>query len=461
MELSDKRKLLRDRIKLIRALQRIDKTSLTGTRGEYSALCQLVDSIREDKNKHFVSFSQEDPHKISYADKPQHKYDNTKRYKTTIGRYIRKQLNISQPDFDESNWRDKETIRDNVLERLSYNLFGELADPNDLPIQIVCGSAITQAYEDEVGIDSCMTGSKSHLVSLYEMNPDKVSMLIYDGDKARALIWTTDSGEKIVDRIYPNDGSHTRAIRKWAKANGYDTREHNGAVDAETEYPLLDKQYYVTLKHRDVFPYMDTFYWGHIKADGTIIVSNMQIHGNDVVLQDTEGYYIGEVECVNCGRLVNDDDAYCDDDGNRYCGACWNNIFTDCEYCGDRVERDETCEVSGYDWCSHCADNHATECECCGNLYHEDDLVFVNELEIYLCSDCHEDRRIEEEQEKREEHGDTVREAIYVGNSANVTIPLNQLRFWRYDDDSTFVSEIPSEPVYVVVDEFGDWKVNE
>jgi hypothetical protein len=88
-------------------------------------------------------------------------------------------------------------------------------------------------------------------------------------------------------------------------------------------------------------------------------------------------------------------------------------------------------------------------------------LVFVNELEIYLCSDCHEDRRIEKKKKKREEHGDTVREAIYVGNSANVTIPLNQLRFWRYDDDSTFVSEIPSEPVYVVVDEFGDWKVNE
>ncbi len=134
---------------------------------------------------------------------------------------------------------------------------------------------IVHGYElvDRYGIaHSCMSGSSA--LGLYEENPDKVKMVVVsrkdDGkDFARALLWTTDAGDKFLDRIYPsNGGRHIRYLEKLAKGEGwyYKTEQSTGGA-----YIGPDRMT-VTLKDVGCYPYMDTFYKA-TRAGNKLIVS--------------------------------------------------------------------------------------------------------------------------------------------------------------------------------------------
>ena len=79
---------------------------------------------------------------------------------------------------------------------------------------ILRGNAIKDAYFMAVGYASCMTSTKCALTEMYCVNPDKVGMVIAAPDLSRkgidlkkevcrALIWTTEGGDIVLDRVYP------------------------------------------------------------------------------------------------------------------------------------------------------------------------------------------------------------------------------------------------------------------
>jgi len=157
--------------------------------------------------------------------------------------------------------------------------------------QIVYGAEVTNAYRNEFGGNSCMTETPEYVL-LYEKNPTKVGMLQYRGNiSARALIWHTDEGETVIDRIYPNSGVHIDLFIKYAKENGYKYRTtqctgESSFTDGERRF-----SYTVTLDNNvDVYPYIDTFIYGRIR-NGKLILSNYCDDDYDLIFSDLCGCY--------------------------------------------------------------------------------------------------------------------------------------------------------------------------
>lgn len=106
--------------------------------------------------------------------------------------------------------------------------------------------------------------------------------------------------------------------------------------------------------------------------------------------------------CDDCGCRMDDDDSFCDDNGNCYCESCYHERFGTCEHCHDTTPRAdlESVNVIGYRrrqdsemWCDHCRANHAVETVCDSELWADSyvtqiqdspdgDSQFVSELAI-------------------------------------------------------------------------------
>lgn len=376
-------KLLKDRVKLIRAmLNYVNNKAWFDIQS--SQMLHAIRIIRKDEDKHFLAYSQEEGGKVSYASKPEYKYDNVHRYKTTLGRYLRRQLGITQ-----------DALSDRYIERLSYDVFGILISQNVVPITLAEGQELTDAYEHEVGGASCMTGSCAKYTELYAENSEKVKLAIYsNGRRARALLWSTDEGKKVLDRIYPNEGSHVTAMQEWAAANGYVYRPYTGMGDNS----LSDgKRYHVTLKATDYCPYMDTFNHGkYDEYDNTIILSN-DSHFGGFVLERTDGKppWSCNCSCSLCGCSLSEDDASQDDSGYYYCDDCWSETYSYCERCGDNYEREDGVHIHDIDeyWCQRCADRHTQQCDECGE-YNQDDSVYTGDTNKTYCESCAEHKGI-------------------------------------------------------------------
>jgi hypothetical protein len=111
---------------------------------------------------------------------------------------------------------------------------------------------------------SCMRFERCQsYLDLYVNNPRQVSLAVALTEDAkvlaRALIWKTTAGERIMDRIYGWRGTHEAALAKWAtqngvKANCYDSYKSlphaGGSITVEVDewefdqYPYLDSLRY-------------------------------------------------------------------------------------------------------------------------------------------------------------------------------------------------------------------------
>lgn len=260
----------------------------------------------------YLAYSEDDPSRVSYAARPEHRYDSSKRVKTTITRYIRRRLgmvNTISDDMLDKIYRP--VFADRVVEREQNNSF-----------RIISGDMIQSAYREAIGCDSCMSNDNSWKVKLYVNNPDKVKMVIYK-HTARALLWECDDGTKVMDRIYPNDGSHIDIMRSWARSNDIVYRVSSSLPSGDIDLSD-DKIHYVTLKRGDdVYPYMDTFTYGEFDG-GEVILCNYQ-EDNELCFQNTNGKhgYTDDDEhfyCEHCGDYYADLDMH--EDGNYYCESC-------------------------------------------------------------------------------------------------------------------------------------------
>ena len=157
-------KLLTDRVSLIRGLQAsIEKMPTASEKAHVQAIIKIV---RDDKEQHFLSFSQEQPNKVSYARRPEFRNNVVARTRATLGRYIRKNLGVGDADISEAS-----------LHTLATSCFVSMAKESlDNRMKFLTGDEITDAYYDSLAWCSCMTGPEcSPYVEMYALNsPEKV-----------------------------------------------------------------------------------------------------------------------------------------------------------------------------------------------------------------------------------------------------------------------------------------------
>ena len=369
----------KSRHELIDALSSAKRSITCKTFGERDWINKCVGLIDFDGFSHYVGFSLDDPSRVSFADKPENAWNASRRIKSTLGRYIRRRMKIGS---------DK--ISDETLAEFCFLVFGESVDL-EKDMKIVYGQEVMEAYRRGVGKSSCMTGDDAELVELYVKNPDKVGMVIYGHDQGRALIWNTEEGERVLDRIYPNDGRHISVYHRWAMKNGVAIRVGQSLPDCGT-VAIDGKRIVYTVKmdtsNVDKYPYLDTFHTGTFSdGEDSLLLTNSD--SGEVTFDRTDGYTGEGQVCENCGDRTGDDGYFIFDE--NYCENCAYELYEHCSHCGEWCCRDDVTflEDSEEYLCEYCCDNHAICCEDCGTWYSDrhgfTELVDVEEK---VCEEC-------------------------------------------------------------------------
>jgi len=208
-------KLLKDRVVLIRAMMTVvESLRLDCDSGQISILDNVIDKIRKDENQHFLSISQEVFMQVSYTRNSEFKYNTEKRIRCPLGRYIMRNFGI-----------EKNELKDYVLNSFVQKVWA-LIQSSRINVIEVTGKKIIDHYNkfENSSVHSCMTGDNSCFTELYALNKDKVSLLLFD--ELRALLWKTDQGVMVLDRIYPSGHCKIETFRNWAKNKGYVLRKN-------------------------------------------------------------------------------------------------------------------------------------------------------------------------------------------------------------------------------------------
>jgi hypothetical protein len=319
----------------------------------------LISALQEivSGNRWRLSISEKDAQRVTYCDLNR-KY--SQRFVTTFGRFVSRRLR-TEVSSDAVNY-----------------LWDAYIGDFDAVYEIVEGKRLYWAYEDGYGSDSCMTGSSAYKVRVYVENPDKVTLLKYRdgrGHTARALLWHTDQGAVVLDRIYASTQLVIAPIETWAHSNGFLTRE-----DLRRENPLT-----VTVKRpsNKMMPYIDTFCELLSYTEDTYTLTfwaESPLH----IFNDTRGTDYATMYCCRCGMPLDEDsgDYYYEND-EFYCDQCFHELYFWCEDCENYVSYNDSVTVHSTNGdevivCSYCAERYYIACQDCGDLYPEGYLEAVN-----------------------------------------------------------------------------------
>jgi hypothetical protein len=236
--------------------------------------------------------------------------------------------------------------------------------------ELVDGEDILEAYKQAYGKNSCMTDDDYEKTTIYAENPDKVKMLKYrscDGKECRALVWFTDCGTTVVDRIYPNDSQHhVDRIITWAYENDYVIRGSHSAV-----FPgFVDKNgprgsFAVTLDSpsNELYPFMDSFRFTKISED------EANENGEIKLSSSEKGYCLDSLD----GHYSEKDTARCD---------C----------CDEYYDTENMRSVANGDFvCQECLENEYFYCEINEDYYHNDQMNVIHNSrghQIVICDDA-------------------------------------------------------------------------
>lgn len=113
-------------------------------------------------------------------------------------------------------------------------------------------------------------------------------------------------------------------------------------------------------------------------------------HDNESILlcedcADSYGEEVGTRRCVTCGSRGDEEDMYLIN-GDWYCCDC----STYCDCCDERVPNSY---INYYDElnmyiCDDCRDEKFTTCDCCDDLCRDDDVTWVESTDEYVCDHC-------------------------------------------------------------------------
>jgi hypothetical protein len=200
-----------------------------------------------------------------------------------------------------------------------------------------------------------MTGSSSIYTNFYAINPEKVGLLLFDN--LRALIWTTDEGKTVLDRIYPANHWRIEPLLKWSKSQGYVTTRYNDKgydydYYEENNRHLTDRRSYtVTMKlFRDkdgelTFPHLDTFCFEEIdnktikpkrgKLKKITLTNKVSARKARIVYTSTEGSFESFYICLRCKNTCSDADYvdYAESCKGPVCDDCISLIKCKCKKC--------------------------------------------------------------------------------------------------------------------------------
>lgn len=273
----------------------------------------IVVPINKNYNNHFLSIVNNSDFTISYALNEDSKLDENKRIKTTFGRYVRRMLNVSiycVSDYELSTFVNDLAIIASK-KKCDFDKGLKIYVGNDLLIKM-------EEFEDG-SCKSCMTKWKANdpknPLRLYKENPNKVGLLVHTENNkvvGRALIWRTDNGSFVIDRIY---GKNYK-INAWCSLKNIESVYGN---------ELSEK---VTLKFNKKWggPYLDSFRIGKL-GKNTVVLSSKYYEPFDVEFSSSKGRVKFRYKCnfcnskrFDCPIVVN----------NRYiCNSC----KTECPVC--------------------------------------------------------------------------------------------------------------------------------
>jgi len=383
-----KEQILESRAKLISALEyACDCASLY----EYKEImASVVSGLKDDKYSHFVSIDLDDLSRITYATNNKHVYETSKRTKTTLARYIRRQFDVSDETFPDKFLTKLSTIVNKKIQDIEYL---------NTQVKVLHGMDVVEYYRTTGSktSHSCMTGPDSKKTMMYGLNPDNVGLVV-SKNGGRALLWTSDCGKKILDRVYPSCSKEGELIRNWAERKGFDMRSIADSVvdDRNTVKTVLDGNYIVTLKHDDTFPYMDTFPFGNMPSGNTVMISNKREMVKNpsekgacqIMLRHTDGSCSVIIDCCLCSYFttatLGTEHKHIGMDGKSYCQNCFNTKYFFCTNCKCVEEKTNGFKALDNIYCKKCFDKMSKNCEeCQASIF---SVVIINGK--IFCNDC-------------------------------------------------------------------------
>ncbi len=313
---------------------------------------------------------------------------STNRQQLKIGRAIRALLKKAEVDFVDKDIESFVNLYKAYVDKINdkFSLF-EIVDEEKIGYWYN-----SSRYDSEDGRkgslwSSCMSNVPERYFDIYMSNPDVCKLIILkspnDDTKiiGRALLWTIESGEKFVDRIYTIKDSDVQLFRDYAKENGWYWKYYNSSSDSNQVYSPIGDSTRLNLTVRikkgsySAYPYLDTLKYLN-KSDGTLSTEKTS---DCYILEDTGGEHLtGCEECDGEGRVTCSN---CDGDGNYDCYECDGKGKEDCD----------TCDGDGSTTCGNCdGDGHIEDEE--GNEVDCDDCNGTGKMD---CDDCNGDGHVD------------------------------------------------------------------
>lgn len=236
------------------------------------------------------------------------------------------------------------------------------------------------------------------LLSFYHNYPVKLATI---ENTTRALLWTSDDGRVLLDRIYSSSTKHTRLLQLWADKNKFVKREDmlgNPKVKDMCVSPIANFD-------DCPVPYIDTLKF--LERESKKLHSKAPTGMRYICCVNTNGNgLISRITCRECGALLSEDSCiYIDNEA--YCNPGDNNCISDagCMYCNDckeyRRSEEHFIEADEYSVCDDCFRDHYTRCLNCDDAFHTND---INRVEVkvvnaygddtkayYICDICRKD----------------------------------------------------------------------
>ena len=282
-------------------------------------------------------------------------------------KYVWKKQNRQEIKFGKAirqilNQKNMPVTSDKFIQDMTVKLQAEYIF--DAEMKIVKGEKIRhyyhwEQYNRDMNTESLQNSCMRHTscteyFDLY-VNSDKVSLLVAEtpnGIIGRAILWVTDCGTKLMDRIYGN-GMAVNNFKEWAKNNGY-IHKYKQSYSNDTEWitsigEVIDKTYEITLNNAtNGYPYMDTFKYTD-DVDGDLITLTNNEDYNGYTLDSTDGGpWENRIETVD-GQFYNQDEVRYIQYGDVTEGYYYEDETFYCDYDNEYYHIDDSVETdNGY-----------------------------------------------------------------------------------------------------------------